>query len=292
MESSKNAVAMDRAVQTDRRQLKSRPLVGLIWLLFILIGLGTLCYLLLAQIPFIEQHFPGGTVPAVAVVGILAVFVLRLIDSAMEGKLFVAIVKVLFWGFPAVVNTAGALPLWYELDRLKGMAQDDLSDSMRERMLQLNSQLLGHYSEHGFESDLTYKRPFSSWMVAEVVPHYENNVEALAYFGAGFLIVVVGLRGINYITKENPELVILALFIEFSIIGLLGLLKFFKPERSDLGEGGVQTIPSMGDLLRLRATVEKLITDHDRLSTDVSSIDKGLKDLRGGLDRIGSAKQH
>jgi hypothetical protein len=47
----------------------------------------------------------------------------------------------------------------------------------------------------------------------------------------------------------------------------------------------------MGDLLRLRATVEKLITDHDRLSTDVSSIDKGLKDLRGGLDRIGSSKQ-
>jgi len=47
----------------------------------------------------------------------------------------------------------------------------------------------------------------------------------------------------------------------------------------------------MNDLLRLRATVEKLLNDHQRLSTDVTSIDKGLQDLRGGLDRIGGTKR-
>ena len=282
---------MDPPVQSARPQLKTRPTLGLAWLLFLLVGLGTLCYLLLSQFPFIERHFPGGNVPAVAAVGIVLVFVLRIIDSAMEGRLFLVLAKALFWGFPTVVGTAKALPLWYEFDRLNNIPPDEQTDKHKERLAYLDNYLLGHYVQHGYESDLKYKRPFSSWMVAEVVPHYENNVEALAYFGAAFLIVVVGLRGINYITKDNPEPIILSLFAEFSIIGLLGLLKFFKPERSDIGEGGLPTVPSMSDLLKLRATVEKLLNDHQRLSTDVTSIDKGLQDLRGGLDRIGGPKR-
>ncbi|HTX99252.1 MAG TPA: hypothetical protein VMG09_04480 [Bacteroidota bacterium] len=287
-----NATALaDASAQPERRLLRTRPALGLLWLLFLLVGLGTLLYFLLAQFPFIERHFPGGNVPAVAASGIILVFVLRAIDSGLEGRLFVVLAKILFWGYPTVVNTASTLPLWYEFDKLKSVPSEDLTDKKRERLTFLDNRLLGHYVEHGFESDLNFKRPFSSWMVAEVVPHYENNVEALAYFGAAFLIVVVGLRGINYITKDNPEPVILSLFIEFSLIGLLGLLKFFKPERSDIGEGGLPTVPSMNDLLRLRATVEKLLNDHQRLSTDVTSIDKGLQDLRGGLDRIGGTKR-
>ncbi len=281
----------DTTGQPARSQLKSRPAVGLLWIFFLLVGLGSLCYFILLQFPFIERHFPGGNVPAVAAAGIILVFVLRLIDSAMEGRLFLALAKILFWGFPTVVGTAKALPLWYEFDRIKGLHPEDLTDKQKERLAYLDNYLLGHYVQHGYESDLKFKRPFSSWMVAEVVPHYENNVEALAYFGAAFLIVVVGLRGINYITKDNPEPIILSLFVEFSIIGLLGLLKFFKPERSDIGEGGLPTVPSMSDLLKLRATVEKLLNDHQRLSTDVTSIDKGLQDLRGGLDRIGGPKR-
>ncbi len=291
MELPNSSGTADFANQSERRQTKTRPALGLLWLLIVLVGLGTLCYLLLLQFPFIERHFPGGNVPAVAALGIVLTFVLRLIDSAMEGRLFLTLAKILFWGFPTVIDTAETLPLWYEFDRLKGIPPDELTDKKKERLTYLDNHLMGHYLQHGLESDLIYKRPFSSWMVAEVVPHYENNVEAFAYFGAALLIVIVGLRGINYITKDNPEPIILSLFIEFSMIGLLGLLRFFRPERSDIGEGGIQSVPSMGDLLKLRATVEKLLNDHQRLSTDVSSIDKGLQDLRGGLDRIGGQKR-
>ncbi len=291
MEFPNTAAPVDQAGPLTRSQLRSRPAVGLLWIFFLLVGLGTLCYFILLQFPSIERHFPGGNVPAVAASGIILVFVLRVIDSVMEGKLFLLLARILFWGFPTVVGTAKTLPLWYEFDRLQRVPPDELTEKQKERLAYLDNHLLGHYIQHGFEADLKYKRPFSSWMVAEVVPHYENNVEALAYFGAAFLIVVVGLRGINYITKDNPEPIILSLFVEFSIIGLLGLLKFFKPERSDIGEGGLPTIPSMNDLLKLRATVEKLLNDHQRLSTDVTSIDKGLQDLRGGLDRIGGSKR-
>ncbi|MGA9120589.1 MAG: hypothetical protein WB699_14590, partial [Bacteroidota bacterium] len=260
--------------------------LGILWLLVVLIGMGYLTYLLLQQFPVIENHFPGGNVPAVAAVGILLVFVLRIVDSAAEGKVFLGFARVLFWGFPAVVSTAETLPLWYEYDRIRTHPEEEVTDRMKERMVVLKDRLLGHYREHGYDSDLALKRPFSSWMTAEVVPHYENNVEALAYFGAGLLIVVVGLRGINYITKDHPEPIILALFIEFSIISLLGLLKFFKPEHSDIGYGKTGYIPPMEELLRLRNTVEKLLSDHNKLTSDVTSIDKGLKDLRGGLDRL------
>jgi hypothetical protein len=289
---SKQATTDRFEPERDREPLtRTRPALGILWLLVALIGMGCLTYLLLLQFPAVEQHFPGGNVPAVAAVGILLVFVLRIIDAAVEGKVFLALAKILFWGFPGVVATAETLPLWYEYDRLRGLPPDEVTDRKKDRLVYLKDRLLGHYREHGNEDDLVLKRPFSSWMVADVVPHYENNVEALAYFGAGLLIVVVGLRGINYITKDHPEPIILALFIEFSIIALLGLLKFFKPEQSEVGYGKTGSIPPMAELLRLRSTVDKLLTDHDKLTTDVTSIDKGLKDLQGGLDRLNVSRR-
>jgi hypothetical protein len=74
------------------------------------------------------------------------------------------------------------------------------------------------------------RRPFSQWMIADIVRSYENNVQGLAYFGAAVLIVVIGLRGVQILTKENPFWIILALELEFTLIAFLGLLIFYKPE--------------------------------------------------------------
>lgn len=76
------------------------------------------------------------------------------------------------------------------------------------------------------------KNPFSRWMVAEVVRKYENNVQGFAYLGAGILILFIGLRGLQIIGKSDPLFIILPLEIEFTIIGLLGLLIFYKPEEN------------------------------------------------------------
>jgi hypothetical protein len=78
--------------------------------------------------------------------------------------------------------------------------------------------------------DFSKKRPFSQWMVAEIVTKYENNAQGFAYLGAALLIGVIGLRGVDILKNENVFWIILALQLEFSLIALLGLLIFFKPE--------------------------------------------------------------
>lgn len=81
-------------------------------------------------------------------------------------------------------------------------------------------------------NDFANKNRFSQWMVAEVVRKYENNVQGFAYLGAGILILFIGLRGLQIIGKSDPLFIVLPLELEFTIIGLLGLLIYYKPEES------------------------------------------------------------
>jgi hypothetical protein len=80
--------------------------------------------------------------------------------------------------------------------------------------------------------DFDKKHRFSQWMVADVVKKYENNVQGLAYLGAGILILFIGLRGLQIIGKNDPLFIVLPLEIEFTIISLLGFLVFYKPDES------------------------------------------------------------
>jgi hypothetical protein len=80
--------------------------------------------------------------------------------------------------------------------------------------------------------DFDKRHRFSQWMVADVVKKYENNVQGLAYLGAGILILFIGLRGLQIIGKNDPLFIVLPLEIEFTIISLLGLLIFYKPDES------------------------------------------------------------
>jgi hypothetical protein len=84
----------------------------------------------------------------------------------------------------------------------------------------------------GAKAEFLAKNPFSQWMVADIVKKYENNVNGLAYLGAGILIFLIGLRGLSIIGRANQLPIVIALEIEFTIIGTLGLLLFYKPEES------------------------------------------------------------
>jgi hypothetical protein len=92
-------------------------------------------------------------------------------------------------------------------------------------------ELFKSYGEE-YERDLMDKHPYSQWMVAEMTRHYENNVQGIAYLGAALLIFVIGLRGIQILTKDDAAFIILALLLEFTLIGVLGLMLFYKPEET------------------------------------------------------------
>jgi hypothetical protein len=83
--------------------------------------------------------------------------------------------------------------------------------------------------------DFDMKHRFTQWMVADIVKKFENKVQGLAYLGAGILILFIGLRGLQIIGKNDPLFIVLPLEIEFTIISLLGLLIFYKPEEGTNG---------------------------------------------------------
>jgi hypothetical protein len=105
------------------------------------------------------------------------------------------------------------------------------------------------------------KRPFSQWMVADIVRNYENNVQGLAYIGAAGLIAIIGLRGVQILTKENPFWIILALELEFTLIGFLGLLIFYKPEehKNHRSAGNVSGLDEK--MVRENASLKKTLHD-------------------------------
>ena len=200
-------------------------------------------------------NIPFGELPLTLVVLLVLFGVVRMFDVAARGKLSQLFAHTLFWGFPTFRYALDKLPRWYARD--PELVQEYIRD-------------------HGSAEDLRHKTPFSRWMVATFVPHFENNVEALAYWGAGFLIVVVGLRGTKVLTNNHTGFILLALLLEFFLISLLGFTLFFKPEESNRS-GGV--VSSGVDATAMKQQIEELTAGLEDLHKEVEGMDLKLSGL-------------
>ncbi len=52
----------------------------------------------------------------------------------------------------------------------------------------------------------------------------------MAYGGAAFLIVAVGVRGLKFIPAAKPSFILLAIFLEFTMLTLLAVTLFYTEE--------------------------------------------------------------
>ena len=59
---------------------------------------------------------------------------------------------------------------------------------------------------------------------------YSNNVTGMAYGGAAFLIVAVGIRGLKFIPPTKPSFILLAITLEFTMLMLLAITLFYTEE--------------------------------------------------------------
>jgi hypothetical protein len=59
---------------------------------------------------------------------------------------------------------------------------------------------------------------------------YSNNVTGLAYGGAALLIVAVGIRGLKFIPATKPSFILLAIFLEFTMLSLLAITLIYTEE--------------------------------------------------------------
>ena len=138
------------------------------------------------------------------------------------------------------------------------------------------------------EQDVLQRHPFSLWMVNEMVRKYENNVQGIAYLGAAVLIFVIGLRGIQFLTKEHSAYIILALMLEFSLIGILGFIIFYKPEEKK--EGGIDIEARMDiknltdELVEVKKVLVALVANNEKVAGQLGLSAEELR--RTGSDAL------
>jgi hypothetical protein len=75
----------------------------------------------------------------------------------------------------------------------------------------------------------------STYMRFHFTEEYSNTVTGMAYGGAAFLIFVVGIRGLKFISATRPSFVLFALGVEFTMLVLLATTMIFtvEEERTD-----------------------------------------------------------
>jgi hypothetical protein len=70
----------------------------------------------------------------------------------------------------------------------------------------------------------------STYMKFHFAEQYSNTVTGMAYGGAAFLIFVVGIRGLKFISATKPSFILFALGIEFSMLVLLAITMIYTVE--------------------------------------------------------------
>jgi hypothetical protein len=84
------------------------------------------------------------------------------------------------------------------------------------------------------------RNAFRHYMHHDFIPNYKNNVTALAFMGTAFLICMIGLRGVKFMTPQSPDLIIIAIIIEMTVLMFLGLTTWYeKEEDEETGPGGL-----------------------------------------------------
>lgn len=86
------------------------------------------------------------------------------------------------------------------------------------------------------ENHLLFGAGVRLYMSEYFAPNCSNNVQGLAYAGAGLMIVVIGLRGLRFIPASHPSLIVASIALECALLLALGLTLFFQHEEGSSAE--------------------------------------------------------
>ncbi|HOJ19208.1 MAG TPA: hypothetical protein PLT92_11670 [Ignavibacteriaceae bacterium] len=140
-------------------------------------------------------------------------------------------------------------------------------------------------------------------MTTSYINRYENNITGLVYFGAGLLVIVVGLRGLgdkieklgfpfpSFVIEDKSLalwVIFVALFLEFSLLVCLAVFTFFKDEKENnmdsvkIDESGGRSgqplsIDNFKELIKL--------SQHQPLKVDFSELEGLLATLNTNVSK-------
>ncbi len=88
------------------------------------------------------------------------------------------------------------------------------------------------------QKEKSVRQAFALYMHNEFIPEYKNNITAIAFMGTAFLICSIGLRGVKFMTAHQPDIIVIAICIEMTVLLLLGLTTWYeKEEEEEAGTG-------------------------------------------------------
>lgn len=120
---------------------------------------------------------------------------------------------------------------------------DDNTDVVKFRNITLYSRIKDYFSDfvlkeiEDTKDGLLWRRNhflvfkgLRLYMAHHFTEKYSNNVTGLAYGGAAFLIVAVGIRGLKFIPATKPSFILLAIFLEFTMLSMLSITLIYTEE--------------------------------------------------------------
>lgn len=124
-------------------------------------------------------------------------------------------------------------------------------------------------------------RGFGRFMQKIFIPSYNNNIQGFIIAGAGFLVVVVGLRSLGILPTE---VVYVALGVEFTLLLIYGTLTYFSIDESKEGAAAVvKDISHSGDKER-----QELLTSHlKELNKQIGELTNRLRSAETKVEAIG-----
>ena len=83
------------------------------------------------------------------------------------------------------------------------------------------------------QKEKSVRQAFALYMHNEFIPEYKNNITAIAFIGTAFLILNIGLRGVKFMTAHQPDLIVIAIVVEITVLLLLGLTTWYEKEEEE-----------------------------------------------------------
>lgn len=123
------------------------------------------------------------------------------------------------------------------------------------------------------KNKLRFYAAFRLFMEESFVPRFGNVVSGLAYGGAAFLIVSVGLRGLRFIPASRPSVLLATISLEFAFLLLLGVTLAFQREeassveslkRIEHGMTGVSNVISSVDTSVIQRVLQEAAAEYAR----------------------------
>ncbi|MCZ7556890.1 MAG: hypothetical protein M5R41_10865 [Bacteroidia bacterium] len=127
--------------------------------------------------------------------------------------------------------------------------------------------------KYWLQKERSVRQGFGMYMHNDFIPDYKNNITAIAFIGTAFLILNIGLRGVKFMTAHQPDLIVIAIVVEITVLLLLGMTTWYeKEEKEEEGQG--QGLP--GKQLSLAEVERKLDALKAELETSVRT-ETGLR---------------